>query len=91
MVRARDEFPVVFSGGGSTEPHSAEYRQFSQDWGFQKTLFELADEKIEKVAQIKQEYLTDILFYLTYLIKKGEMEKKEDKWQENRRRAMKHK
>ena len=90
MVRARDEFPVVFSGGGSREPHSAEYRQFAEDWGFQKTLFELADEKIEKVAQIKQEYLTDILFYLTYLIKKGEMEKKEDKWQENRRRAMKH-
>ena len=91
MVRAKDEFPVVFSGGGSREPHSAEYRQFSKDWGFQKTLFELADEKIEKVAKIKQEYLTDILFYLTYLIKKGEMEKKEDKFQENRRRAMKRK
>lgn len=89
MVRARDEFPVVFSGGGSREPHSAEYRQFAEDWGFQKTLFELADEKIEKVAQIKQEYLTDILFYLTYLIKKAEMEKKEDKFQETRRKAMK--
>ena len=87
MVRARDEFPVIFEGGGSHRPHSAEYRQFGQDWGFQKVLFDLADEKIEKVAQVKQEYLTDTLLFLTYLIKKGEMEEKEDSFQENLRKA----
>lgn len=51
----------------------------------------MADEKIEKVAEVKQEYLTDTLLFLTYLIKKGEMEDKEDAWQENRRKAMRGK
>ena len=87
MVRTRDVFPAVFSGGGSHRPHSAEYKQFGQDWGFQKTLFELADEKITQVARVKQEYLTDTLFFLTYLIQKGEMEEKEDAFQENLRKA----
>lgn len=49
----------------------------------------MADEKIEKVAQVKQEYLTDTLLFLTYLIKKGEMEDAEDKFQEQRRKAKK--
>ena len=87
MVRARDTFPVIFEGGGSRKPHSAEYRQFGQDWGFQKTLFELADEKITQVARVQQEYLTETLTFLTYLIKKGEMEEREDAFQENLRKA----
>ena len=82
-----DTFPVVFGSGGRTKPHSAEYRQFGESWGFQKTLFELADEKIEKVAQVKQEYLTDTLTFLTYLIAKQEMEESEDQFQELRRKA----
>ena len=85
----RDSYPTIFGGGGRVEPHSAEYRQFSEDWGFQKTLYELAGEKITKVAQVKQEYLTDTFLFLTYLIKKGEMEKIEDGWQELRRKAKK--
>ena len=49
----------------------------------------MADNSLTKVAQVKQEYLTDFLTFLTYLIKKGEMEEVEDKWQETRRKAMK--
>lgn len=91
MVRTRELFPVVFEGGGSNKPHSAQYREFGQDWGFQKILFELADEKIEKVAEVQQQYLTDTFTFLTYLIKKGQMEEVEDKWQEARRKAIKGK
>lgn len=83
----KDTFPVVFGSGGRVKPHSAEYRQFGESWGFQKTLFELADEKIEKVAQVKQEYLTDTLTFLTYLIAKQEMEESEDRFQQTIRNA----
>ena len=89
MVRARDTFPVVFTGGGRSKPHSASYKQFSQDWGFQKTLYEMANEEITKVAQVKQEYLTDTLLFISYLIKKGEMEIEEDNFQEQLRKAKK--
>lgn len=88
MASIRETFPAVFNGGGATKPHSAEFRQFGEDWGFQKVIYSMADDKITQVAQVKQEYLTDALTFLTYLIKKGEMEEKEDTWQENRRKAM---
>ena len=83
----RNTFPIVFSGGGTSKPHSAEYRNFAEDWGFSKTLFEMADGQIGKVAQIKQEYLNDTLTFLTYLIQKSEMEEREDKFQDQLRRA----
>lgn len=47
----------------------------------------MADGQIGKVAQIKQEYLNDTLTFLTYLIQKGEMEEREDKYQDTLRRA----
>lgn len=47
----------------------------------------MANEEITKVAQVKQEYLTDTLTFLTYLIQKGEMEEEEDQFQELRRKA----
>ena len=49
----------------------------------------MADEKIEKIPQVYQTYLNDAFTYLTYMIKKGEMEDEEDKYQENRRKSMK--
>ena len=55
----------------------------------EKVIDQMADNHIPKVAQVKQEYLTDFLTFLTYLIQKGEMEEAEDKWQEARRKAMK--
>ncbi len=85
----RDTFPAVFSGGGRTKPHSQRYREFSEDWGMQKILFELASETLTEIPKVYQEYLTDTLMFLTYTIKKGEMEEEEEKWQEQRRKAMK--
>ena len=47
----------------------------------------MANEEITKVAQVKQEYLTETLTFLTYLIQKGEMEEEEDQFQETLRKA----
>ena len=82
----------MFSGGRRNKPHSKEYRDFSERWGFEKTLFEMADEQIVKVAQVKQEYLTDTLTFLTYIVQKQEMEDEEDKFQDMIRKSKsKHK
>lgn len=49
----------------------------------------MADEKIEKIAQVNQIYLTDAFTYLTYLIQKGDMEQTEEEFQDNLRKAKK--
>lgn len=48
----------------------------------------MASEKLTEIPTVYQTYLNDTLTFLTYLIKKGEMEEAEDVWQENRRKAM---
>lgn len=53
----------------------------------QKTIFDMADGSIEKIAEINQQYITDFFTYLTYLIQKGEADEEEDKFQENIRKA----
>jgi hypothetical protein len=50
-------------------------------------LYEIADEKIEKVGEIYQFYLSDYLQFLSYLIDKQEAERQEDEFQELRRKA----
>ena len=77
----------LYKGVHCLAPHQRP-RQFGKDWGFQKVLYELADEKITKVAEVYQLYLTDTLTFLTYLIKKGEVEEKEEAYQESSRKAM---
>jgi len=47
----------------------------------------MADEKVEKIAQIYQVYLTDYFTFLSYMIEKGEMEEQEDAFQETLRKA----
>ena len=47
----------------------------------------MAGEKIDKINQAKQEYLTDFLTLLSYLIQKGEMEENEDKFQQQMKKA----
>ena len=47
----------------------------------------MAGEKIDKINQTKQEYLTDFLTLLSYLIQKGEMEENEEKFQQQMRKA----
>lgn len=47
----------------------------------------LAEEKIEKIEEVNQLRLTDVLFYLTYLTDKCEVDEAEDKFQETLRKA----
>lgn len=84
-----NSYPTVFKNKGSNRPHSQGYRDFAQKWGNLKTLYEICDEKIEKVREVYQEYLNDYLTFLSYLIDKGEAERQEDEFQELRRKATK--
>lgn len=52
-------------------------------------MFELADEKIGKVAEVEQTYLTDALVFVTYLIDKGEAQDAEDEFVRNIEKAKK--
>lgn len=47
----------------------------------------MCDEKIEKIGEIYQLYLSDYLQYLSFMIEKSEIEREEDKFQENLRKA----
>lgn len=47
----------------------------------------MADGSFTETNKINQQYARDFLFYLTYLIKKGEMEEIEEKFQDNLRKA----
>lgn len=87
MGTVRNTFPYVFQNGGSNKPHCQRYRELGEDWGMQKIVFDMANSKIEKVAEINQQYLSDFLTFLTYLIQKGEMEEEEEKFQETLRKA----
>lgn len=49
----------------------------------------MADEKIEKVAEINQIYLADTLQFLSYSIEKQEVDDIEDKYHEQMRKAKK--
>lgn len=87
MASIRETYPIVFGGQGATRPHSKIYRDFAQKWGAIKTLYEVCDEKIEKIGEIYQLYLSDYLQYLSFMIEKSEIEREEDKFQENLRKA----
>ena len=84
-----DSYPVIYQSRGSNKPHSAEYREFASKWGNIKTLYEIADEKIEKVAEIYQMYLADYFQFLSYMIEKAEMDEKENAYQDMIRKAKK--
>ena len=86
MASVQKEFPALYTNRGTTKQHSKEYREFNKRWGYQKTLFDLAGESLAQVSAIQQQYLTTTLFWLTYLIDKGEVDEKEEQFQDNLRK-----
>lgn len=55
-----------------------------------KTLYEICGERIEKIGETTQMYLTTYLQYLCYLVDKDEAEEEEHKFQEQQRKLKKH-
>ena len=82
-----DAYPIVFKSKGSNKPHSQQYRDFCSKWGNIKTMYEVCNEKADKIGEIYQMYLNDYLQYLSYLIDKAEVDRAEDEFQETIRRA----
>lgn len=87
MGDIRDTYPTVYGGGRRNKPHSQTYRDFASKWGSLKTLYEIADEKIEKVGEIYQIYLNDYFQYLSYMIEKADMDDDEQAFQDALRKA----
>ena len=85
MANVASSYPTVFGGGGRTKQHSAAYREFGETWSYQKIIYEMADEKITQIPQVYETYLNDAMAFLTYLIKKQEMEDEEEKFQDTLR------
>lgn len=83
----RDAYPIVYGSGGSNKPHSQEYREFKEKWGLIDTIYQIAEKKIEKVAEIYQIHLNDFLQYLSYTIEEQRVDEIEDKYQDKLRRA----
>ena len=83
----RDTFPSVFAETGSGKLHSDAHRQFGQKWNWTGIAYQMADEKIEKVAEVYQQNLLDALQFLSYLSEKAIVDEQEDKFQERLRKA----
>lgn len=52
-------------------------------------MYEVADEKIEKVGEVLGQYLNDYMQFLSYMIEKNDMQRAEDEFQETLRKAKK--
>ena len=89
MHDIHDTYPIVFQGKGSHRPRAREYTEFKEKWGFIDTFYQICDSKVEKIGEVYQLYLSDFLQYLSWLIDKAEAEEAQDKFDEERRKAMK--
>lgn len=89
MELIKSNFQSLFDGRRSAKPHSSRHNQFYSEWGNHQALWEIAGKTIEGVRKANQEYLTSYLFWLTFLVKKGEAEEEEMKYQENLRKSKK--
>lgn len=89
MASIRESYPIIFNGRGSSRPKCPEYREFKEKWGFIGIVLSFAEKKIEEVEKIYASYLSDFFMILSYSIDEAEAEEKQDKWDEQRRKAMK--
>ena len=81
-------FARLFDGRKvSNRPVVGTYTKFSEMWGWQKTLFSLADEDIEKAQRIQKMLATTVLNYLSYLKDKAIAEAEQDKYDEMLRKS----
>ena len=86
-LRIKSQFTALFNGDRiSDKPVANLYKQFSRQWGWRKTLFELANEDYTKIKEIEQSYVTDVLVYLTYLKDKAIAEKAQNEMDEQIRK-----
>ena len=83
MADISSSYETIFGESYSLhKPTCDAYREFCSRWNWKKIAFEFSDEKIEKVKEIYQIYLTTALEYLTYSIQKNYAEQQQDKFEE---------
>ena len=81
-------FASLFDDRRTTgRPIVAGYSEFAKRWGWQKTLFSLADENILQVDKIQKMLATTVLNYLSYLKDKAIAEEQQEKYDEQLRKS----
>lgn len=70
----------------ANRPTCREYKQFGKKWGWQKTIYELANEDILNVEKVEKMNCEDVLTYLVYLKHKSEAEFAQDQFEETMRK-----
>ena len=89
LVDIKQSYPIIFSGRGSSKPKCKEYRDFKEKWGFISVVYSFAEKKIEEIEKINASYLNDFFQLLSYTIEEQEADEAQDKFDEQRRKAMK--
>lgn len=81
------KFGDLFRPTKANRPTCGEYKGFSKKWGWQKTIYELANEDILNVEKVEKMNCEDVLTYLVYLKHKSEAEFAQDKFEETMRKS----
>lgn len=90
MDGIRESFASLYDGKRGSRPHCLVYTEFNRRWGIVKTLYEVCQEDLEKVARVYQCPIMDFLQLLTYLNDKAEAERAEYEYQDQLRKAKHH-
>lgn len=84
-----DSYPIVFDSPGRNKARAREYTEFKKKWGFIDIFYQMCNEDITKTREIYQFYLSDFMQYLSYSIERQYAEEKDEKYQDNLRKARK--
>ena len=89
IYKLRDTYEIIFTSRRPSRPKCKAYRDFKEKWGFIGTIYDVAEKKIEEIEKINQMYLSDFFQLLTYMIDESVANEEQDKFDEQRRKAMK--
>lgn len=83
-------FPKVFGEQqGSNRIISPVYKKFSEGWGWQHILYSLCENKIEKIGEVAQMYLTTVLMFMSYQSDRAVAERAQNELDETIRKQKK--
>lgn len=83
------KYEYLFQHTPSTHPECSERKNLSRRWGWQKVLYELADDNIINIEKIEKMNLDDVMTFLVYRKQKGIADEAQYKFDENMRKSRK--
>ena len=84
-------FPKLFNDNRSPIVKSCgELRRLSKTYGFQKTVYDCADDRITEVEKIHQSYLLQVLVFLSYELDNAYAQKAQREFEDQQRKLKRH-